>query len=264
MPRPSTGHGANYGGNYGGGGIIRLTGLNPGSGGTILVDTFALTVGVSGALVDLATVVVTVNGDPAFSGVAFQGSYVGGSSYSYNPSENGYDFTFVRAGGYTVPGVVVNVYSETRDGASTTQTYSMTAHVSVVYPPVPLGLALGEVGIARFTGEAGGPLLGEAAGLAFFSPALSPHPGNQIDVKGFEVSAHSPDRVVVKQTTNFRPWKWGPAPAVPPPPVAFPPAYSAGYEPHLNEGFCFLKTTRRTVLGEMVNTMTSERTVILY
>jgi len=261
----TTGHGASHGANFGGGGLIRLYGLAPAPGGTIPVNgVFQLSAGVDGALVDLAAVKLVVGGEVAFSGGSFQGAFASGSTYQYNPAINGYDFSVVRAGGYLAPAVPVSLTAETRDGGTTLQTYQLLFQTAVVYPSVPLGVPLGHVSLSRFTGEAGGPL-GGAAGLAFFTPALTPRGGSQIDVKDFGVAADAADAFVRDEGTNRRPWLWGPAPAVPPgSPPPFPPVYSSGYEPHLNRGFCFLKTTKRSVVGVITDTGTLVSTVILY
>lgn len=266
MPRASVGYGANFGDNFGGGGIIRLSGLNPAPFGTITANsTFHASVGVAGALISLATVTVIVGGETAFSNGSFQGTFVSSSTYQYNPSLNGYDFKFVKTGGYVVSPVQVTVLAETRDGATTTQTYQLFAELPVTYPPIPFNQPLGYVSLEKFSGEAGGPLLGQAQGLAFFSPALTSRANSQIDVQDFEVKTDASDKYAAPPGSNNRPWLWGPPPAVPPvnPPV-FPPVYSSQYEPHFNRGFCFLKTTQRSVYGVMTDTMTSDTTVILY
>src|SRR5271157_937493 len=66
---PSPGFGAEWGLNYGGGGVIYLTNLNPAPDSLVPSNNeIIFTVGVQGDLIDLSTVQITINSQLAFSG----------------------------------------------------------------------------------------------------------------------------------------------------------------------------------------------------
>jgi Ubiquitin-activating enzyme E1 FCCH domain len=64
---PAPGFGADFGGNFGGGGVIYLTNLNP-EPGVLITDSIVFTIGVQGSLIDLSTVQITINTQPVFNG----------------------------------------------------------------------------------------------------------------------------------------------------------------------------------------------------
>jgi len=66
---PSPGFGAEWGLNFGGGGVIYLTNLNPAADSLVPINNeIIFTIGVQGSLIDLSTVQISINSQLAFSG----------------------------------------------------------------------------------------------------------------------------------------------------------------------------------------------------
>src|SRR5512135_1175682 len=149
---PAPGWGAEFGSNFGGGGLIYLTGLNPQPGGTIPINNaIQFTIGVQGGLIDLSSVQITVNAVLAFDGsiASFTPEFLS-SSYTYSIPDNGYTFTVIA--GFEYPATVtVFVQASTEDGGNSTQSYTLNATPNIVYPPTPLGVPLANIPLASFT-----------------------------------------------------------------------------------------------------------------
>jgi hypothetical protein len=243
--------------------MIRISGHSPDA--PIHGNEFKFTVGIENKLVSIGTVVVLVNKETAFSRGKFRGNF-SQSSYSRNLFNNGYHFSIKRNGVFTSQNVSVTVMAETASGSISTHTYQLLADSVVQYPEIPFGENLGLVPLSSFTGEGGPSVLSNASGIGFFSPSLNKQSGDsKIDVMSFEVSSTPTEKYSPPSESNPRPWLWGPPPASPPPsPPPFPPTYSEFYEPVLNAEFCFMGTTKRSVLGVLTDTGTSQSVMILY
>jgi hypothetical protein len=264
------GFGGNYGYNYGGGGIPYLSSLVPAPNALIPIDGYVrLTVGVQGGMINLSTVHITVASELAFDGstLSFGPDFLG-SDYVFVPADNGYRFNILKSSPYDDQFATVIVEAETNDGTPTVQSYQVSTGAVIAYPPVPFGTELNRVPIRRFSGEVDTGLLSGAQGLAFVSPALKFQSiGSQMDVDVVEVATQAGDRYRQSPGDNLRPFLWGPPLLVPPVPVpVFPPQFDAvNYKPVWNgASFGFLKTTGRSVLGVMHDTILLTDTVILY
>jgi hypothetical protein len=274
---PAPGWGAEFGSNYGGGGVIYLTGLNPEPGDLIPTGTNAiqLTIGVQGGLIDLSTVQISIAALPCFDGstASFDPQFTG-SSYEYSIPDNGYSFNIIA--GFDYPATVsVVVQASTTDGGTTTQSYMVQAKPNVQYPPTPLGVPLTSIPLAEFTGEVRSGILAGGQGQVFFSPALQEsNAGSQLDVDSVEVNVHAADKYEPdpKKTTNYRPFLWGP-PLPTPSGRAYPPDMNnPGYLPVWNSWnagpsqapFVQLKTTQADATGVLTDVPTGKQTIILY
>lgn len=106
-------------------------------------------------------------------------------------------------------------------------------------------------------------------GFIFFSPAVNPNPGVQIDVSSATLVARVADTYRPPEQKNaVRPFILGPAPAAPSG-RAWPPDFSASYKPVLNDAGYGLMNNRPdskpgfAIRGELINTTTMEVTVVL-
>jgi hypothetical protein len=214
------GVGQNFGFNFGGGGIIRITNVLPLPGSTEgLRPVFQLSIGVAGSLIDIARTFVTINGTLAFNGsiADFTSSFPGPFSfYAYNPAINGYDFHIEPNFDLAVGTATVQIDSETVDGCVTSQSYTFNV-LNFTYPALPVGAPLVNIPEERFTGEATTGLLAESLGLVFFSPALlQPNTGNQFDLDKIQVDVDASATYLIPDTIpnkhNLRFMKWGPHP----------------------------------------------------
>ena len=214
----NVGYGASVGNNFGAGGVIFVSNVSPspntliGPGGTV-----NFTLGVQGGLISLSTVRVTIVGENGFDGSvpAFGAHYASGSTYHYNASVNGYDFSFARTSGFLSSDVLVVITGSTTDGATTTQTYSLLATPAPQYPLTPFGSALVTIPIGKFSGEATSGLLSGAAGQVFVTPGLDvANTSVSLDVDDVQVLTHTADHYDIPQTDNSRPLLWGPPKSV--------------------------------------------------
>jgi hypothetical protein len=102
-------------------------------------------------------------------------------------------------------------------------------------------------------------------GYIYFSPAMFPVAGSEIDVARIVFTAQVADTYLSQQPADaLRPFLLGPAPLAPSG-RAWPPDFSASYEPMLNNtqyGFMSNKPGV-AVRGELFNTSTLELTVVL-
>lgn len=276
MSRTNVGIGANTGQNWGGGGIIYVTNVVPAPGSPIPGSGFfQFTIGVSGALIDITKVQITINGSElafdgtVLSGPSFIGLYTAFSSYQYSVPDNGYSFVLNRNSGFTSSPILIAIHAETVDGIATDQSYQLiTLAAGFSYPPVPFGKPLTTIPLSRFKGEYNSGLLTGIAGAAFFSPALlNQNTGSILDVDSVEVRTHTADAYALQsipQPDNSHPMLWGPAQG-PLPVKIFPPPYSSSYKPILNSPiYTFLKSTQRTAVGILRNTTTGiSQTIIV-
>ena len=142
------------------------------------------------------------------------------------------------------------------------------------YPPAPLGIPLGDIPLDNFSGQPsrGSPPTPNIGGQVFFSPALAPNSGSQIDVDSVETvvqasDSYDPDPA---KSSNNRPWLWGPPKG--PSGRAYPPDIDlSNYLPVWNSWvvpnqapFVYLKTTQATATGVLVDVPTGDTTIILY
>jgi hypothetical protein len=273
---PTPGWGAEFGSNFGGGGVIYLTNLVPQPNNFIPSDqSIRFTIGVQAGLIDLSTVQITVSTHLAFDGstATFAPDFAA-STYSYSVADNGY--SFVLLSDLTYPATVtIVVTANTLDGATTTQSYQVNSAVPVVYPPTPLNVPLNSVSIAKFSGEAQSGVLAGGSGQVFFSPALLvANTGSQLDVDSVEMTVHAADTYNADPTSsdNNRPFLWGPPPAVPtgrafPPdmdPVNYLPVWNSWVLGPSVAPFGTLKTTQATATGVLTDIPTGDQTIILY
>jgi hypothetical protein len=107
-----------------------------------------------------------------------------------------------------------------------------------------------------------------APGSLFFSPAMQSNNGAQIDVSSVSWVSRVADtyRAPLSQRSVF-PFLLGPAPAMPSG-RAWPPDFSASYEPVLNDGRFGLVNNEASgadaaIRGVLYNTTTFETTIIL-
>lgn len=265
----NVGNGASFGNNFGGGGIIYVDNIVPAPNTLVLPSvTLNFTIAVNGGMVDLASIQITTMGEPAFDGSipAFDALY-SSSTYTYNPSANGYDFAITRTGGFIGNGIPVTIVASTIDGAVTNQIYSVQTNITPAYPPTPFGVALIAIPMDRFSGEITSGLIGEDEGQVFLSPGLvDANPLVQLDVDDVRLSTDNAEHCFVKQTNNLRPFVWGPPFSSPPvgAPV-FPPLISTQYMPTLNNPeYSFVKNEDYSVVGVLHDTILDTDTIILY
>lgn len=85
--------------------------------------------------------------------------------------------------------------------------------MAFVYPiyPVPLGIQLGRVPVAKFSGEPNtGPFIG-VRGAVFFSPSLfNAVPNNEIDLDNIQVVSRATDVYTAPVQENHQVFVWGP------------------------------------------------------
>lgn len=269
------GFGANVGVNWGGGGLIYVTNLDPIEGASLSPEGyFIFTVGVKGSLIDITKLTVTVDSELAFdgtvvSGPSFTDPFISSSGYSYSPNDNGYTFTMYRDTGFLTTPITVSIHAETTDNGISDQSYQFVNPAATFeYPEIPYEEPLITIPPITFTGEyAVGPLV-NTAGVVFFSPAfLTPNTGSQIDVDNVEVCSKISDSYSLctrPQNDNSRPFLWGPAQG-PPTSVIFPPPYSSSFKPILNSSvYTFVKTTQTTAVGILtdISTGVSQKIII--
>lgn len=262
------GFGTNYGYNQKGGDIPYLTSLVPAPNSLIPLDGYIrFTLGVNDGLIDLTTVRITIASVLAFDGsmASFLGDFAGSD---YVPVDNGYRFNLLKSSAYNSRVVTVLVEASTYGRTDINQSYQVTVNSLSDYPPVPYGTELNMVPVSRFTGEVqSGPLAG-GQGLMFVSPSLTfSSSGNQIDLDSAEVATQAGDAYAQDSGDNLRPFLWGPPLPIPPVPIpVFPPQFNVpNYMPVWNDpNYGFLKTTQRSVIGVMHDTISLEDTVILY
>lgn len=265
----SSGYGTSVGKNFGGGGVINLVGVAP-SPGSLATPSSAVqfTVSVSGDLVSLATVQVTISGEFAFDGSApaFSSQYAS-STYHYSATDNGYTFNVVRTGGWITDTVTVTVVAQTVQGVPSTHVFSFYSTSTVHYPGVPSAGPLNAVPLSAFTGEYKSGLLAGTNGAVFFSPALlaTGAVAASVDVDNVEVRTHSAESYVPRQTDNSRPFVWGPPGGTDLGSPPFPPNFNSHYSPSLNNpNFTFLKTTGASVTGVLQDVTTGAEIRLLY
>lgn len=252
------------------GGLPYLSSLVPVPNFLIPIDGYVrFTLGVHGSSINLSTVRITVESKIAYDGSTdtFGADFLT-SSYTSESGDNGYRFNILKTSSYINQFVTVIVEAETVSGVSTVQSYQVVSSELVDYPPVPYGVELGGIPIERFSGEPETGLLSGAAGLVFASPALKfQSSGSQIDIDKVEIATQGGDEYYPIVGDNLRPFLWGPPPLVPPVPIpVFPPQFDVlNYMPVWNgSAFGFLKTTERSVLGVLYDTVSLQTTYVLY
>ena len=102
-------------------------------------------------------------------------------------------------------------------------------------------------------------------GAVFFSPAIESNPGAQVDVSLVKLLSRITDTYSPPPSENaIRPFMLGPAPTVASG-RAWPPDFSASYEPVLNSSQYGLMSNKpgSAIRGELVDTTTFEVTVVL-
>jgi hypothetical protein len=108
-------------------------------------------------------------------------------------------------------------------------------------------------------------------GFIFFSPAMHPNIGAQVDVSEMSIVSRASDTYRhPSEKSCVRPFILGPAPSIPSG-RAWPPDFSASYEPVLNSSQYGLMSNNPSssalgdfsVRGELVDTMTMEVTIVL-
>lgn len=265
----NVGYGASYGNNYGGGGIISISNINP-SPNTLLGDGFPIdfTIGVTGSIIDLESIYITVGGELAFDGssATFGPKFIAGSSYGYSAPFNGYSFSLIRFGGYPTDNAAIVISARSNDGAESVQTYSVQTIPAPQYPLFVFGSKLHSIPLSKFSGESNQGLLNGALGQVFFTTGLvEADPSVQIDVDDIQVKAESAEKYVPNLENNLRPLLWGPPLSViPPSPPVYPPVVSVDYVPVFNGEFSFVKTTKFTVHGTYHDNITGDDTEIFY
>lgn len=264
----NVGYGASYGNNYGGGGIISVFAISP-TPNSLLDDGYPIdfTIGVSGSMIDLESIHITVGGEPAFDGssTSFGAKFTAGSSYEYSSTYNGYSFSLFRFGGYPTDSVTVVIFAKSNDGAESTQIYSLQTIPAPQYPPFVFGETLHSIPISSFSGESNAGLLNGALGQVFFTTGLIQADTNvQIDVDDIRVKTESAEKYQVNVEDNLRPLLWGPPQLSPPIDQIYPPIISSDYSPVFNGEFSFVKTTKFTVRGVYHDNVSGEDTEIYY
>lgn len=102
-------------------------------------------------------------------------------------------------------------------------------------------------------------------GYIYFSPAMNPVAGAEMDVAQVTFTTQISDEYVSPQPRDaMRPFILGPAPSVPSGRV-WPPDFSASYEPRLNNSQYGLMSNKAgsAIRGELFNTSTFELVVVL-
>ncbi len=267
---PSNGFGASFGNNFGGGGIIYVTDLNPAPNALIAPGSpIEFSLGVAGDLISLDSIKITIAGEEAYDGStdSFSSNFSAGSSYSYNGTINGYDFVIVRDPFYDIDDVLIFVTASSSGGSDTTQTWSLQNNQADVYPETPLNSILTIIPLSRFSGESQEGLLEGAAGQVFFSSGLVEADQNvQIDVDSVEVKTENVERYRHPVENNNHPFVLGPPlPVAPGGSPDFPNYPTVANHPVLNDArYGLVKLTNFTVHGVLTDTLTSEVVDILY
>ena len=99
---PTPGFGAEFGNNFGAGGVIYLTNLSP-EPDTNISSSINFTVGVQGGLIDLSTVQITINSQLVFSGFTAVGGHI------VNVTSNGEYIIWTESNHGLVTGNQVNI-----------------------------------------------------------------------------------------------------------------------------------------------------------